>query len=82
MGFLDKAKRSLTAAVAEHGDRIEKGADQVGRIINQRTGNAHADKVAKGRASLHRALDSLDTGPEVPAPRRKPAAPDDGSTHP
>ncbi len=60
MGFLDKAKKSLTKAVDQHGDKIEKGADQLGRIINSRTGNKHADKVAKGKAQLKKSLDSLD----------------------
>jgi hypothetical protein len=60
MGFLDKAKKSLTKAVEQHGDKIEKGADQLGRTINQRTGNKHADKVAKGRSQLRKSMDSLD----------------------
>jgi hypothetical protein len=60
MGFLDKAKRSLTKAVDQHGDRFERGADQVGRSLNARTGNKRADKVSKGRAHLKKGLDSLD----------------------
>ena len=60
MGFLDKAKKSLTTAVDQHGDKIERGADQLGRVINQRTGNKHADKVAKGRAQLRKGMESLD----------------------
>jgi hypothetical protein len=60
MGFLDKAKRSLTKAVDQHGDTIDKGADQLGRTINARTGNKHADTVAKGKAQLRKRLDGLD----------------------
>jgi methionyl-tRNA synthetase len=60
MGFLDKAKRSLVSAVDEHGEKIEKGADQLGRTINKKTGNKHADKVAKGKVQLKKGLDSLD----------------------
>lgn len=60
MGFLDKAKKSLTKAVDQHGDKIEQGADQLGRTINARTGNKHADKVAKGRAQLRKSMDGLD----------------------
>jgi len=60
MGFLDKAKRSLTKAVDQHGDTIDKGADQLGRTINARTGNKHADKVAKGRTQLRKSMDGLD----------------------
>jgi hypothetical protein len=60
MGFLDKAKKSLTRAVDQHGDKIEQGADQLGRTINARTGNKHADKVAKGRTQLRKSMDGLD----------------------
>ena len=60
MGFLENAKKSLTKAVDQHGDKIEKGADRLGRTINEKTGDKHADKVAKGRAQLTRGLDSLD----------------------
>ena len=60
MGFLDKAKKSLTKAVDQHGHKIEKGADQLGRTLNEKTGNKHADKVAKGKAQLKKGLDSLD----------------------
>ena len=60
MGFLDKAKKSLTKVVDEHGHTIEKGADKLGQTINQKTGNKHADKVAKGKDQLKKGLDSLD----------------------
>ena len=60
MGFLDKAKQRLTKAVDEHGDKIEKGADKLGNVINDKTGSKHADKVAKGKEQLLKGLDSLD----------------------
>jgi len=60
MGFMDKAKKSLTKVVDQHGDKIEKGADKLGQTINQKTGNKHADKVAKGRTELRKRLDGLD----------------------
>ena len=60
MGFLDKAKQSLTKAVDQHGDKIEKGADKLGRTINEKTGGKHADKVTKGKEQLLKGLDSLD----------------------
>ena len=66
MGFLDKAKQSLTKVVDQHGDKIEKGADKLGRTINQRTGNMHADKVAKGTAELRKRLRSGDGTGEGP----------------
>ncbi len=49
MGIFDKAKKQLTKAVDQHGDTIDKGADQVARTINEQTGNKHAAKVAQGR---------------------------------
>jgi hypothetical protein len=71
MGFLENAKKSLTKVVDQHGDRIEKGADQLGRTINQRTGGKHADKVAKGREQLRKGMDSLNEGGKGGgAPRR------------
>jgi hypothetical protein len=60
VGFLDKAKKQLTKAVDEHGDKIAQGADKLGDTINQKTGNKHADKVAKGKVQLKKGLDSLD----------------------
>ena len=58
MGFLDDAKKQLSKVVDQHGDKIEKGADRLGRTINERTGNKHADKVAKGTAELRKRLRS------------------------
>ena len=60
MGFLDNAKKQLTKAVDQHGDKIAKGADKLGETINEKTGNKHADKVAKGKQQLKKGLDSLD----------------------
>jgi hypothetical protein len=59
MGFLDDARKQLAKVVDEHGDKIEKGADRLGRTINERTGNKHADKVTKGREQLRRGMSSL-----------------------
>jgi hypothetical protein len=61
MGFLDKAKKSLTKAVDQHGDKIEKGADQLGRTINARTGNKHADTIDKARAQLRKSMDGRES---------------------
>lgn len=60
MGFLDQAKKQLTKAVDQHGDKIAQGADKLAETINQKTGNKHADKVSKGKAQLKKGLDSLD----------------------
>lgn len=69
MGFLDKAKQSLTMAVGRHGDKISKGADQLGRTINEKTGNKHADKVAKGKAQLRKGMDGLNGRNDDPGRR-------------
>jgi hypothetical protein len=66
MSFLDKAKQSLTNVVDQHGDKIEKGADRLGRTINEKTGNRHADKVAKGKAQLKKGMSALDRKNEDP----------------
>ncbi len=63
MTFLDNAKKQLRKAVNDHGHTIEKGADRLGHAINERTGNKHADKVAKGREQLKKGLRSLDDSP-------------------
>jgi hypothetical protein len=60
VGFLDKAKKQLTKAVDQHGDKIAQGADKLGDTINQKTGNKHADKIAQGKVQLKKGLDSLD----------------------
>ncbi len=59
MGLMDGARKSLAKAVDQHGDKIEKGADQLGRTLNERTGHKHADKVTKGREQLRKGLRSL-----------------------
>ena len=69
MGFLDKAKQSLTKAVEQHGDKIEKGAESLGRTLNEKTGHKHADKIAKGKEQLKKGLhsfDGKDDGPRKP----------------
>ena len=60
MGFLDKAKKQLTKAVDQHGDKIAQGADKLGDAVNQKTGHKHADKVSKTKQQLKKGLDSLD----------------------
>ncbi len=82
MGFLDKAKQSLTKAVNQHGDKIDRGMDQLGAQIDKRTGSKHTDKIAKGKAQLRKGLDSLDGRPgddlgHERGTRRRDPRPDD-----
>ena len=89
MGFLDKAKASLTKAVDQHGDKITKGADSLARAVDKRTGHKHTDKIAKGQAKLHETLEGLDhkrdddlgpggtggtSGPGGPTPPKSPGS--------
>jgi MT0933-like antitoxin protein len=60
VGYLDQARKSLSKVVEQHGDKIERGADQLGRAINERTGNKHAGHVSRAREQLRRGLQSLD----------------------
>ena len=87
MGFLDNAKDKLTKAVDQHGDKIAGGIDKAGKLVNERTGNKHADKVARATGKAREALDNVERTPATgaaappaagaPAPAAPPApAPD------
>jgi hypothetical protein len=71
MGFLDKAKQQLTKAVDQHGDAIDKGADKLADIVDERTGGKHAGQVAQGKEQLEKGLDALD-GKRDDFPRGNP----------
>jgi len=60
MGFLDKAKKQLTKAVDQHGDKIAEGMDKAADAIDEKTGGKHADKIDKATGKARDALDSLD----------------------
>ena len=60
MGFLDKAKASLTKAVDQHGDKIAKGVDKAADAIDKQTKGKYTDKIAKGRTAAKDGLDKLD----------------------
>ena len=83
MGFLDNAKDKLTKAVDQHGDKIHGGIDKAGRLVNERTGGKHADKVERATGKARGAVDSLDpkkqagtTPPAASSPTPPPPAPD------
>ena len=60
MSFLDKAKDKLTKAVDQHGDKIAQGIDKAAKVVNDKTGGKHADKIEKATGKARDALDSLD----------------------
>jgi MT0933-like antitoxin protein len=70
MSFLDDAKKKLTGAVTEHGDKIKDGLDKAGQTIDEKTGGKFTDKIEHGTKAAGDALDSLrdDTvGPADPS---------------
>ena len=60
MGFLDKAKKQLSDAVDQHGDKIGDGLDRVAAEADKRTGGKHTDKIEQGVAKAKDGLDKLD----------------------
>jgi hypothetical protein len=60
VGFFDKAKGALTKAVDEHGDQIQKGADKLEQVVDDKTGHQHDKQVGQGKKALEGALDNLD----------------------
>jgi len=60
MGLLDDAKKKLTAAVDQHGDKIAGGIDKAAAAVDKKTGGKYADKIEKGSAKAKDALDAMD----------------------
>lgn len=60
MGFLDDAKKKLTDAVDQHGEKINEGLDKAAGAIDKKTGGKHSEKIRQGVARTKDALDGLD----------------------
>ncbi len=60
MGFLDDAKKKLTKAVDDHGDKIADGIDKAAAVADKKTGGKHSDKIAKATTKAKAGLDKLD----------------------
>ena len=60
MGILDDAKKKLTDAVDEHGDKVADGIDKAAEFADDKTGGKYADKIADGAEKAKDALDKLD----------------------
>ena len=52
MGFLDDAKKQLTKAVDEHGDKIRDGLDKAGDVADKKTKGKYTDQIAKGKTAV------------------------------
>ncbi len=66
MSFLDDAKKKLTKAVGQHGDKISQGIDKAAAAANQRTGGKHGDKIGKASLKAKQAMANLDKGDGSP----------------
>ena len=60
MGFLDDAKKKLSEAVDQHGDKIASGIDKAAAVADEKTGGKHTDKIAKATTKAKDGLDKLD----------------------
>lgn len=59
MSFLDDARKKLTDAVNEHGDKIKQGLNKAGRTIDEKTDRKYTDKISRGTKAAGDALDNL-----------------------
>ena len=60
MGFLDQAKRKLSKAVDQHGDKISDGIDKAAAFADDKTGGKHHDKIESAAGKARDGLDKLD----------------------
>lgn len=60
MGFLDDARKRLTGAVHQHGDKINTGIDKAAAAADKRTGGKHRDKIQGATGKAKDALGRLD----------------------
>jgi hypothetical protein len=75
MSFLDDAKKKLTEAVNEHGDKIKEGMDRAGRTIDEKTEGRYSEKIQRGTKAAGDALDNLrdDAADPTPSPPATPS---------
>lgn len=59
MSFFDKAKAAAQKAVHDHGDKIRTASEKTGKVIDEKTGGKHHDKIHKGTQKLHETLDNV-----------------------
>jgi len=59
MSFFDKAKAAAQKAVHDHDDKIRTATEKTGKVIDEKTGGKHHDKIHKGTRKLHETLDNV-----------------------
>ena len=71
MSFLDKFRSKATKAVDDHSDKIQKGMNKAGELVDKRTGGKHHDKIEKAKGKANDALDKRNgrDGGTPPPPR-------------
>ena len=74
MGFLDDAKKQLTKAVDDHGDKIRDGIDKAGDAVDKKTQGKYTDKIARSKTAATGVLDKLG-GKNDPGPPTGPTGP-------
>lgn len=63
MGFLDKLKGKAgqaKEAAADHADQIEDGIDKGAKVIDDKTGGKHTDKIEGAAEKAKDVVDKLD----------------------
>ncbi|TYL51308.1 antitoxin, partial [Nocardioides sp. BGMRC 2183] len=80
MGFLDDAKKKLSAAVDKHGDKIDSSIDKAADFADKKTGGKYRGQIQGGVGKAKDALDKLDGRDDDlgPGQREQPGNP--GST--
>lgn len=62
MGIFDKAKD----LIGEHNEKIDSGIDQAARLLDERTGGQHADKITGATGQVKSKLDEFADQPVPP----------------
>ena len=60
MAGFDELKAQLSDAVDQHGAKIDQALDQAAKVIDEKTGGRHSDKIAEGMSKAREVLDGLD----------------------
>jgi MT0933-like antitoxin protein len=75
-GKADQLKEKASGLVDQHGDKIDKGLNKAGEIVDQKTGGKYTEQIATGKAKAREQLDNLD-GRKDDFPQETPPAPID-----
>ena len=67
MGFLNGLVKKASNLVAKNPAKVDQGIDKAAKLVDERTGRKHGDKIDKVTDKLHDAVDDL-----ADDPRRRP----------